>query len=124
MNAGSIEQKGTAEDLFARPRTAFVARFIGAHNVIDLGDRAVAIRTDRTMLTRSDNGDAMSRAVTVRTVEYAGTGFSIQLVDDRGSELSALISEKVFRNACVAEGERVLASWSPDDAHVLEGGAR
>jgi putative spermidine/putrescine transport system ATP-binding protein len=124
MNAGRIEQKGTAEDLFARPRTAFVARFIGAHNVIDLGDRAVAIRTDRTMLTRSDNGDAMSRAVTVRTVEYAGTGFSIQLVDDRGSELSALISEKVFRNACVAEGERVLASWSPDDAHVLEGGAR
>ena len=36
--------------MFSRPRTAFVARFIGGHNVIDLGDRAIAVRTDRTRL--------------------------------------------------------------------------
>jgi putative spermidine/putrescine transport system ATP-binding protein len=124
MNAGRIEQKGTAEDLFTRPRTAFVARFIGAHNVIDLGDRAIAVRTDRTMLGRDGSADATRREVTVRTVEYAGTGFSIQLVDDRGSELAALMSEQSFRATPLTEGERVLASWAPADAHILEGGAR
>jgi putative spermidine/putrescine transport system ATP-binding protein len=124
MNAGTIEQKGTAEDLFTRPRTAFVARFIGAHNVIDLGDRAIAVRTDRTMLGRNGPADAARREVTVRTVEYAGTSFSIQLVDDRGSELAALVSEQGFRAMPFTEGERVLASWAPADAHVLEGGAR
>jgi putative spermidine/putrescine transport system ATP-binding protein len=124
MNAGRIEQKGTAEDLFTRPRTAFVARFIGAHNVIDLGDRAVAVRTDRTKVSRHGMADANTRAATVKIVEYAGTGFSVQLIDDRGSDLAALVSEQEFRGTPVNEGERVLASWVPADAHVLEGGAR
>jgi putative spermidine/putrescine transport system ATP-binding protein len=124
MNAGRIEQKGTAEDLFTRPRTAFVARFIGAHNVIDLGDRAVAVRTDLTKLKRGGSPDTTAREVTVRTIEYAGTGFSVQLVDDRGGNLAALISEQDFRGTPVTEGERVLASWAHADAHVLEGGAR
>jgi putative spermidine/putrescine transport system ATP-binding protein len=124
MNAGTIEQKGTAEDLFTRPRTAFVARFIGAHNVIDLGDRAVAVRTDLTKLTRGGSADTTAREVTVKAIEYAGTCFSVQLVDDRGSSLAALISEQDFRGTPVTEGERVLASWAQADAHVLEGGAR
>ena len=34
MRAGRIEQGGTPEELFDRPRTAFVARFMGGHNVI------------------------------------------------------------------------------------------
>ncbi|MEM7693686.1 MAG: ABC transporter ATP-binding protein [Pseudomonadota bacterium] len=34
MNEGRIEQAGTARDVFSRPKTPFVARFIGGHNVI------------------------------------------------------------------------------------------
>ena len=34
MNAGKIEQLGTPEDIYDRPRSEFVARFIGASNVI------------------------------------------------------------------------------------------
>jgi iron(III) transport system ATP-binding protein len=35
MNAGRIEQIGTPEDVYERPNSAFVARFIGASNVIN-----------------------------------------------------------------------------------------
>ena len=35
MNAGKIEQVGTPEEVYERPRSRFVARFIGAGNVID-----------------------------------------------------------------------------------------
>ena len=35
MNAGRIEQIGTPEDVYERPKSRFVARFIGAGNVID-----------------------------------------------------------------------------------------
>ncbi|MEN9416521.1 MAG: hypothetical protein RI988_141, partial [Pseudomonadota bacterium] len=35
MNQGRIEQAGSARDVFERPRTEFVARFIGAHNIIE-----------------------------------------------------------------------------------------
>jgi len=35
MNAGRIEQIGTPEDVYDRPNSKFVARFIGASNVLD-----------------------------------------------------------------------------------------
>jgi iron(III) transport system ATP-binding protein len=34
MNAGRIDQLGTPEDIYDRPQSEFVARFIGASNVI------------------------------------------------------------------------------------------
>jgi iron(III) transport system ATP-binding protein len=43
MNTGRIEQIGTSEEIYERPRTSFVARFIGASNILDCevqGDRA------------------------------------------------------------------------------------
>jgi len=35
MNAGRIEQIGTPEDVYERPNSAFVARFIGGSNVVN-----------------------------------------------------------------------------------------
>ena len=35
MNGGKIEQAGSATDLYERPRTAFVANFLGISNLID-----------------------------------------------------------------------------------------
>src|SRR5258708_5633739 len=34
MNAGKIEQAGTPEEIYNRPRSEFVARFIGSSNVV------------------------------------------------------------------------------------------
>src|SRR5262249_62161649 len=34
MNGGKIDQLGTPEDIYARPQSEFVARFIGASNVL------------------------------------------------------------------------------------------
>ena len=34
MNAGKIEQAGSPEDIYDRPRSEFVARFIGSSNVL------------------------------------------------------------------------------------------
>jgi iron(III) transport system ATP-binding protein len=36
MNAGHIEQVGTPEEIYERPQSKFVARFIGAGNVVDV----------------------------------------------------------------------------------------
>jgi iron(III) transport system ATP-binding protein len=45
MNAGRIEQIGTSEEVYERPRTSFVAGFIGASNILNCevqADRATA----------------------------------------------------------------------------------
>src|SRR4051794_10197688 len=59
MNAGKIEQAGTPEEIYNRPRSEFVARFIGASNVVkgvaqDAAHLAVAGVTLRC------TGDAMA----------------------------------------------------------------
>jgi spermidine/putrescine transport system ATP-binding protein len=40
MNHGKIEQSGTATELYERPRTAFVANFLGISNLVDARIRA------------------------------------------------------------------------------------
>ncbi len=52
MNAGKIDQLGTPEDIYARPESEFVARFIGAANV-DQGHRARREPSSRSPARRS-----------------------------------------------------------------------
>ena len=53
MNKGRIEQTGSAQDVFNLPKTQFVAKFMGGHNVMNDGDATVAIRADKIRIARS-----------------------------------------------------------------------
>ena len=58
MNQGRIEQQGTARDIFHHPRTEFVARFIGGHNVLsDAGNSSpcapISSASRRSLTARS-----------------------------------------------------------------------
>ncbi|MBE0529801.1 MAG: ABC transporter ATP-binding protein [Rhodospirillales bacterium] len=53
MNEGRIEQAGPARTVFNRPRTPFVARFIGGHNVLS---GIVEGRTDDAVVLKGANG--------------------------------------------------------------------
>jgi spermidine/putrescine transport system ATP-binding protein len=50
MNRGRIEQAGSAEDLYERPNTAFVANFLGVSNLVDgkVLERGVEVATVET----------------------------------------------------------------------------
>jgi spermidine/putrescine transport system ATP-binding protein len=52
MNAGRIEQAGSAADLYERPQTEFVANFLGISNLID-----ARLRGDEGELTRIETHD-------------------------------------------------------------------
>ena len=71
MNGGRIEQQGTPREVFNRPRTAFVARFIGGHNVIAV--RAHHARRCGPIASRVSKAaaEAASRS-TVTEVGYQG----------------------------------------------------
>jgi putative spermidine/putrescine transport system ATP-binding protein len=121
MNGGRIEQQGTPRDIFGRPATEFVARFIGGHNVIKSPAGLVAVRADQLKLGRL-NGQAPAQgsvAATVRDIEYQGTHVEIGLVSDVASDLVASVPERVFFTDQLSPGDRVAVSWSKDDAHKL-----
>jgi iron(III) transport system ATP-binding protein len=69
MNAGVIDQLGTPEDIYDRPQSEFVARFIGASNVIKgsaLDGNHVAFAGATLQVTGAKLGAGQSVAVAVR----------------------------------------------------------
>ena len=57
MNDGKIEQEGAPHAIFNAPRTEFVARFIGGHNIVPIGNRLMTVRSDRVRLLPQPQGD-------------------------------------------------------------------
>jgi iron(III) transport system ATP-binding protein len=78
MNAGRIEQIGTPEDVYDRPNSRFVARFIGGSNVLDVthvaGDE-VSLNGHRLNVGQGEfagPGRAMSVCVKTHDIELLG----------------------------------------------------
>ena len=123
MNEGRIEQAAPPRDLYNAPRTAFVARFLGGHNVLDLGaEGPVAVRADRIALAPPDTappGADMHRAGVVRAFEYHGAlvQLSIDLADD--VDLTVVLDESRYFASPFAVGDRVSAGWCRADVHPL-----
>jgi len=117
MNAGRIEQAGAPRDVFNAPKTAFVAQFIGGHNVIATDRGPIAVRADRLRLTRTSAPSKLS--ATVRSVEYQGTHLQITLAAPDATELTATLSEAEYDLTPVHPGETAAVDWSDRDVHRL-----
>jgi putative spermidine/putrescine transport system ATP-binding protein len=127
MNQGRIEQSAPPREVFNKPASAFVARFIGGHNVLPAAvarakgeGEYVAIRADRLVLQPGTAPvDATSLSGVARSVEYLGSTVQVG-IDVAGLEtLSAVVPEARFDANPVAPGQSVVLSWTPKDVHVL-----
>jgi putative spermidine/putrescine transport system ATP-binding protein len=119
MNEGRIEQQGTPREVFNRPRTAFVARFIGGHNVIAMGATTLAVRADGLRVSRLAGSNGVAVTATVTGVEYQGAWVQTSLVADDGTELVAVAPEHELDRDRLETGLRVGVSWDPSSAHAL-----
>lgn len=115
MNNAVIEQSGSPIDVFNSPNTAFVARFMGGHNIVETGGQSYAVRTDRTRINKDSDGIQAK----VTNVEFLGRSVDVTL-DNNGAELIASLTDEEFKTQPVNEGEAVNLCWSPADQHVLQ----
>jgi putative spermidine/putrescine transport system ATP-binding protein len=128
MNHGKIEQAASAREVFNKPASAFVARFIGGHNVLPAAvarsrgeAEFVAIRADRMNVAAGQAAEvgASSIAGVARSVEYLGATVQVG-IDVVGLEaMSAVVPEARFDASPVRPGQPVVLSWKPEDVHVL-----
>jgi putative spermidine/putrescine transport system ATP-binding protein len=118
MNAGRIEQIGSPREVFNSPRTEFVARFIGGHNVLSMPAGTVAVRSDRIAVARSRHAGP-SLAATVRAVEFQGAHVHVSLEAAGAPELTALLADDVFAAEPFSPGDEVALSWGERDMHLL-----
>ena len=120
MNQGRIEQQGTPHQVFNAPHSEFVARFMGGHNVIPLAQGKVAVRADKTQLSRAQQPVANTNlAATVRSVEYQGTYVLLTLASAAVPDFNVMLPEAEFDAAPWQPGDAACAHWDAADMHPL-----
>jgi putative spermidine/putrescine transport system ATP-binding protein len=122
MKDGEIEQSGTPQDVFHRPRTAFVARFMGGHNVVTLEGQPLTVRADRIRLGQ---GGEATRTLSgeVRGVEYQGASVTLVIATQRAGEITAVIPEELYFAAAAELGDTRTIHWARQDEVVLSASA-
>ena len=142
MNAGKIEQAGTPEDIYDRPVSEFVARFIGASNVVkgkslDDGcvslsgvpvrcngaklvtgrDISVSIRPhDITLTASAKQGDNVVPATVTRQV-YLGGSRDYMVETRDGTQLRVITAAQ----DAIAPGSAVWLHLPPERCRALTG---
>jgi putative spermidine/putrescine transport system ATP-binding protein len=147
MEGGRVQQAGPAREIFEAPRSAFVARFIGGHNVVAgqvvaLADghavlrsaagefrvagqapigaaAAVAVRSDKVRLAGSDDGGGSLRGRVVN-IEYHGPWLRVRLEGEALDDFVVTVADLEFDRTPVRIGDAVAAVWAAGDARLLQ----
>jgi spermidine/putrescine transport system ATP-binding protein len=143
MNAGRIEQAGTPDELYERPRTAFVASFLGVSNLLDgvlagpdrvrlddgtevilpaslladhSGPIAIGIRPEKIRIGE-DHANRLRGTIT----ETAYIGVSTQyLVETTAGPVALYVQNDRPGGAGLQAGDAVSLSWDPECTFVID----
>ena len=131
FNKGRIEQLAAPRELYLRPATAFVARFVGSANVASAAMAAKLGAEARPFAVRAENitvhgesaaapADTISAPGAVVAVQFHGAASRWQIQLDSGEVWSALVAEDETRRLNgINVGARVKLCWSRAAAVVL-----
>jgi len=118
MNKGRIEQAGSPLEVFEKPATEFVARFLGGHNVIETPAGPIAVRADRVSVV-SEAAEGSRLAAVVASVEYQGASYQVGLEAAGARDLSAVVGDAEFAKRPLTIGDCVGLAWLDEDIHPL-----
>jgi len=118
MDLGHIRQIGNPREIFEKPASAFIARFIGGHNVLPTPGGMVAVRADRCRIGQAGSGPHLSGRVAA--VEYQGPVVRVALEAQSGYQAAALLPDNMFFAQPVQPGDTATLVWSETEAHYLD----
>ncbi len=115
MNAGKVEQVGAPTEIYERPRTRFVADFIGEINILEDGAKPRALRPEKIRLVASAGARL---AGVIETANFLG-GATLYRVQANGRVLLARETHAGERSPR-GLGEAVGLTWNDSDVVVLD----
>ncbi len=110
MNQGVLEQVGTPNEIYYRPRTSYVADFVGNANIFRKGAETFAIRTENVLL--EGEGPCVHEAV-VAEKSFAGGQLRILFTLSDGQKITA---SRFGIDADIQVGSRIKIGWLPEHA--------
>jgi putative spermidine/putrescine transport system ATP-binding protein len=126
MAGARIAQVGSPVEVYERPRTAFVAGFLGEANILEAeGGSRVVVRPERMALLRPAAAarDTTARAGEVREIVYLGDRVHAVVRLESGRDILVALREAGRgEDAAWRRGDPALVTWRAGDAHALEEG--
>ncbi|MFK7993685.1 MAG: ABC transporter ATP-binding protein [Granulosicoccus sp.] len=119
MNNAVIEQSGSPHEIFNKPRTDFVARFMGGHNVLTVDGQLSTLRTDKTDLV-PEAAETGYVPTVVEHVEYLGRTVNVTVKDDHQETLVSSVSDDHYQNYRWRPGDTAGVRWDPKDLHPVQ----
>ena len=120
MNLGRVEQVGTTEEVFERPRTRFVADFMGAVNFLD----GFVVRPEKMRLHATATAGGVEGRVESRVYQGETTRWQVRTADGRlltAVEQNDGVSDAVSR---LKPGDPVWVKWNKRHEVPMESGPR
>lgn len=115
MRDGQIEQVGSPEELYTRPRTEFAASFLGKSNFLQRDGRRWSIRPERIDLVAQGIGRVSGRVV---SLSYFGPVLKYQIETDEHGPLE--VDVDAWRGGpALQPGVQVGLDWKDDAAVPL-----
>jgi len=140
MNLGKIEQLGSPTDLYERPRTAFVANFLGTSNLLGgavegtdsvrlhdgsvvtvdtagrTGNVSVGVRPEKIRL-----GDGGTNVLQGKVRESAYIGVATQIVVTTAvGDVTVFHQNSETGGLVPAPGDTIVISWRPESGFVVD----
>jgi len=122
LHGGRLEQLGTPRQLYDRPRTAVVASFLGAANLLPQrgGSGMLLLRPERlrlsTMPPSPGQGGLLAR---VEELVFQGATVEVRLSSPDGQVLTA-IQTRAMPCEAWGVGAELWCCWDPADCHPLD----
>ncbi len=122
VNEGKIVQVGTPQDIYQRPRSRFVAEFVGSSNVLSpsLGAASGGLANWSSLrpehVSIAEHGAGRLNGV-LQSARYLGATQSVAVRIVDGSKITALVSADTLLPPV---GSNVSVYWSADALHLME----
>ena len=119
LRNGIFEQIGSAQDVYNRPATSYVARFVGNANVFKSDNegriKCLAIRAEHVEFSPAIKGRGIPARIVARS--FAGGQIRLTAVLENGEEITAC---RQGMNSSLQKGMEVLVYWADENAIPVE----
>jgi putative spermidine/putrescine transport system ATP-binding protein len=123
FNDGAIEQVGAPAEVYERPRSEFIAGFVGVSNVLERGGRRFTIRPEKVRVLAEgelEEGFHVEHG-RIRDVAYAGMVTRYAVALDAGGELQVVRQnlDTTSAEALEEQGRQVRIGWRDDQTFAI-----
>ena len=121
FNQGKIEQIGTPEELYEKPATEFVARFVGTANVFTADEAKALFGKNTKVMLRPEQIEVGNKGKVAKVLESIYLGSSTRLILDlEGHQIIAEVPASDEKAKTYRRGATVKINMSATDLVALK----